>query len=361
METVTIKVKKEFYNFFLEIRDKLDPSGKTKFKTLKNPKKTGSGTLLDGKALCSTHEDMDFEIPKCYLNQFNYINDGVSNLSDNEKIVVITQDVENKCLFCGSNNLSKEHIFPQWMRDYFKEKVFTGTLYARSDEEDLLNSLQSGVSKGKESSYGYTSPQVCVTCNTTWMSNLEEKVKAILVRSSTDLKTSVAELGLNEEKSQLVALWLLVKAVLLAQKDSLNPTIPENSYEFVRKGKIPASFMIEITDCDSHDLNYIVNKGASALGSLLRLNSFDRMLAEVMTKDFFMVSLQIGNFLFRVSYFDESNGLKREVCIKPTISLFPYKIELPFNFNSEAEELWKKTQNSLKLHIFNIGLSLTDF
>jgi hypothetical protein len=74
-----------------------------------------------------------------------------------------------------------------------------------------------------------------------------------------------------------------------------------------------------------------------------------------------MVCLHVGNFLFRVSYFDESNGLKREGCIKPTTFLFPFGYDIPFKSIENEQEMWNAVENNLKLSVFNIGISLTDF
>lgn len=115
----------------------------------------------------STDIEMELEIPKRYWKPFTRINQIVSKLNINEKIMVIPKFENNKCVFCGSENTNREHLFAVWMRKYFQETTFSSTLHVRAPEEDLLNSLNSGLSKGSESSCGYTTHEVCVECNGT--------------------------------------------------------------------------------------------------------------------------------------------------------------------------------------------------
>lgn len=360
IETTRIKVKSEWYLYLSEIRDVLNPYGKTGLSIL-SPKKDKTEGMISHKENKELDvKEVELEIPKCYLSPFTRINDIVSGLQANEKIAVIPKFENNKCVFCGSENTNREHLFGIWMRNYFEEKTFNSTLHSRHLKEDLLDSLKSGLSKGSESSYGYTTQQVCVQCNGTWMSQLEEKAKSIIAFDSTTLKSTIQRLNLNEYNSNQLAMWITVKAILLSTKANLVPPLPQNSLEDLKKGTMPNHFLVEIADCETYDLGFIVNKGGSALGNLLRLKLMDKVIADNLTEDFFMVSIQIGHYLFRVSYFDESKGLKREGCIRPTNMLFPYGYKMPYFEIDNEQERWQQIDNKFKLHIFNIGLSLTD-
>lgn len=361
IETVSIKVKSEWYSYLSEIRDMLNPYGKTNLKIISSKSANKEGLVFHETLVNYSEKEMELEIPKHYIKPFARINEILSKLGKNEKIAIIPKFEKNKCIFCGSDNISGEHIFAKWMRNYFEEKTFSNTLHTRLPEVDLLTTLHSGLSKGTESSYGYTTHHVCISCNTTWMSQLEENVKAILIFEPKKLKTNLSELNLDKHNAKQIALWITVKAILLSIKSNLTPILPDNACREIKEGKIPYGFLVEIADCETYDLNFIVNKGAFALGSLLRLKLMDRKIAEEMTNDFFMVCAQVGNFLFRVSYFDESKGLIREGCIRQTKVLYPYGFILPYKIIENEKEKWGKAGDNLKLHIFNIGLSLTDY
>lgn len=360
IETNNIKVKPEWYIYLTEIRDILNPFGTTGLTILSGKKEKSGGLISYRENTKLTDTEMELEIPKYYFKTFTRINEIVSELNGNEKIAIIPKFENNKCVFCGSENTNREHLFAVWMRKYFLEKTFSSNLHSRLPEENLLNSLNSGLSKGSESSYGYTTHKVCVECNGTWMSQLEEKVKSILTNDSTTLNNTISSLDLNEYNSNQLALWVTVKAILLSIKNNLTPVLPRNTMEDLKRGAMTNGFLVEIAECETYDLNFIANKGVSALGSLLRLKVMDKVIANDLTKDFFMVSIQIGNFLFRVSYFDETKGLKREACIRPTAILYPYGYKMPYLKIDNEQERWEEVEGKLKLYIFNIGLSLTD-
>lgn len=192
------------------------------------------------------------------------------------------------------------------------------------------------------------------------MSQLEEKVKSIIAINSTTLKTTVNALKLNEYISNQLALWITVKAILLSIKANISPVLSLNALEDLKKGVMHNGFLVEIAECEIYDLNFIVNKGASASGSLLRLKIMNKVIATDLTKDFFMVSIQIGYLLFRVSYFDETKELKREGCIKPTAILFPYEYNMPYLKTENEQKRWQEVGDKFKFNIPNIGISLTN-
>ena len=358
IDMVTIKIKSEWYEYLSEIRDVLDPFGKTGLTILSGKKEEGMVSHKEKKN--DNKSDIDLVIHKTYINQFSRINALVSELNNNEKIVVIPRFENDKCIFCNSIDTSKEHIFAAWMKNYFEEKIFRSTLHTKLPEENLLNSLQSGLTKGAESSYGYTSHHVCINCNNTWLSQLEETVKNILVVKDEQLKTKIYQLDLNHKSANQLARWIIIKAILLSIKAKLTPSLPQNCLQMLKKGDIANGFLVEIAECESTDLNFIVNKGVSAMGIPLKLKRMDKTAANEIALDFFMVTIQIGHFLFRISYFDESRGLKRVSWIKRTTPLFPYNYNLKYSEIKQEEDKWNQIEDSIKLHIFNLGLMLTD-
>ncbi len=361
IETVSIKVKSEWHTYLSDIRDILNPNGNTSLTIMSNYKNKDKGLQSYKDIKDSVIKEIEIEIPKSYLKPFTRINNLISQFDINDKIVVIPKFENNKCVFCGSTDTNKEHIFAKWMKDYFDEKTFRSTLHVRIPEENLLKTLQSGVSKGAESSYGYTTQYVCIKCNGTWMSQLEETVKSILAVDSTTLKNTINELKLDYNSSQKLAIWITVKSILLSVKASIIPVLPINTLNDLKAGNIPDGFLVEIAECDSSDLNFIINKGGYALGSRFRLKKMDLKVANEIAEDFFIVSIQMGNFLFRISYLNEIKGLKREGCIKQTEILFPFKFDLPYFKIENEQDTWYKIENKLKIHIFNLGLSLIDY
>ena len=84
-----------------------------------------------------------------------------------------------QCIFCGNvGNLTKQHVFPDWLNAYNPEKVThhavrTGRFSARNDP--LIPGLRQG-SLGVQKKR-----KVCATCNNGWISRIENKTKPCLV------------------------------------------------------------------------------------------------------------------------------------------------------------------------------------
>lgn len=360
IETTKIPVPREWYTYLKEITETLNPYGGTGLKILNNKRENNDGLVSHSEEQTSEQSVFKLEIPKTYLQPFTRIIDLVSSLGKGEKIIVIPQHESNKCIFCGSSEVSQEHIFAQWMRAYFPEKKFASTLYARTPDDKLLETLKSGVTKGTESSYGYTSHMVCAECNSTWMSQLEEKAKGILVDENDVFREKISELKLDDQNSKQLALWLIVKSILLSLKGNLSPKLPDNALSDIKNDDIPEGFIIEIAEVESSDIDFIVNKGINAFADLLSVEKLDKRIAEDIANEFFMVNIQVHHFIFRVTYLDESRGLKREAWIRPTKILYPKSYRLRYKKIENEQELWDRVENNLKLHVFNIGLKLID-
>jgi len=61
---------------------------------------------------------------------------------------------------------------------------------------------------------------VCKTCNNTWMSQLENDAKSILVRNNKLI--DVIPDNISGTYAEKLSLWLIVKALLLANRTFLN-------------------------------------------------------------------------------------------------------------------------------------------
>lgn len=360
IETTEIPVPREWYTYLKEITETLNPFGGTGLKILNKKKGNNDGLVSHSAEQASEQSVFNLEIPKTYLQPFTRIIDLVSTLEKGEKIIVIPQHESNKCIFCGSSEVSQEHIFAQWMRAYFPEKKFASTLHARTPDDKLLETLKSGVSKGTESSYGYTSHMVCADCNGTWMSQLEEKVKGILVDKNDVFREKIRDLKLDDSNIKQLALWIIVKAILLLLKANISPKLPPKALSELKHGNVPDGFLVEITEVESSDINFIAIKGIKAFADLINVKKLDKRIADDIANDFIMVNIQLNHFIFRVTYLDESKGLKREAWIRPTKVLYPKNYRLRYKKIENEQVMWDRVENNLKLHVFNIGIRLVD-
>lgn len=152
------------------------------------------------------------------------------------------------CIFCsGNGKLSKEHLWPEWIR---------GRLLAKHDEK-YLNEIYSGEAKqemslklSKEQNGSLASLKfrvVCESCNNGWMSQIEENVKPFFSRA---LSSSIQ--NVDESMQASIANWIAMKIMVAEQSDGKTMvTPPEDIKEFYLTKFVPSYYRIYI---GKHDL-----------------------------------------------------------------------------------------------------------
>jgi hypothetical protein len=116
-----------------------------------------------------------------------------------------------KCIFCGSPDLTKEHIFPRWSHKYMaprkRGRVISqvGTIYHDRDERRLVK-LPGQVRDWRVKC-------VCggthLTCNGGWMRRIEDMAKPILVPLIQGKQRH-----LSASDQIIVATWAVLKAMI---------------------------------------------------------------------------------------------------------------------------------------------------
>lgn len=118
------------------------------------------------------------------------------------------------CIFCGGGSLSREHVWPRWAAELLPDAPGALlTLYekpvtqpgppTKEKERNRQGSLKS-----------HRVRAVCRSCNSGWMSRLEESVRPVL----TPLIVG-AEASLSASDQELLFRWLTLK-VMVAEHDS---------------------------------------------------------------------------------------------------------------------------------------------
>jgi hypothetical protein len=163
--TTSMMVKAGWHDFvktnFIEF---INPNGQTKITIQKQAKNHDLSEDLN-QAMTS------LDVPIIYEHSFNHLLNQINNLKNDEKIIFSIAFEPPKCLFCRSAEVSKEHIFPKWLRPFIKETTFDGTVFSNFGNETLDKVFKSATTKGKkESSHGFTAKLACIGCNTGWMS-----------------------------------------------------------------------------------------------------------------------------------------------------------------------------------------------
>lgn len=345
------KFPKSWKNNILELIEKLELNGKTGLKVLKQKNRPVDEIQV-------TDELTEVNVPKNYAKPFSYISKTLASLEPNEKLVVIPRFSPPKCIFCGSMDTSKEHIFAEWLRPYFKVQEFKSTLCitAASDGEGLDTFLQSGFENRKEYSDGYTTEEVCSSCNNTWMSDLEKNAKSILVTNDEKVTENLEDI--DKYDAYLLSRWLLKISLLLIYKTIYQSVFFPDQYRSLKEGYIPNGVIVEVTEAQSYKLNFSCSYRANPLvlikGKKIPSN-------EELADNFFIVCIQIGKLLFRISFLPPDSPLCRKTGLKRTNILFPWKSFLPFCNLDTDEETWSGVvAEDIEMQVFGSAMFLDD-
>lgn len=142
------------------------------------------------------------------------------------------------CIFCGvKGNISKEHFWPQWLAAYLS----SSTAHISELHEGLAK--QPAVLQRRSERQGSVVTKkiraVCTTCNNTWMSAAETKVKPIILRLLGGSGT------VTVEEASSLAYWVALKSIVgehASEGTALTP--PQERHAFREQQSVPYFFRL---------------------------------------------------------------------------------------------------------------------
>ncbi|MBG1269662.1 hypothetical protein [Nostoc sp. WHI] len=153
---------------------------------------------------------------------------------------------------------------------------------------------------------------------------------------------------------------LLKTSLLLINKTTYHQVFSLNQYKNIKEGCIPNGVTVEVAYSESYTLNFVSTYRVNKLIPV-RFKNISLTQAKELTDSFFMVSIQIGRLIFRVSYLPPNSLIMREMCLKTTETLYPWKSNLPFYKVDTSEEIWNEAvSHGLELHMFHSSMTLVD-
>ncbi|OQP64628.1 hypothetical protein [Niastella populi] len=241
---------------------------------------------------------------------------------------------KRQCIFCGSKDLSREHIYSKWIFTILqaKEKVFKPSFHfiERSNANEYADNFSNDVSDGREIRYDdFTLKQVCNACNNGWMSELEVKVKNIFV----DLLDNCLDINhISADDALTLSQWVILKTMLASLTTQQKIVFSTMAYRLIQKGIIPEGFIVEVTKMKYSNLNYMIG------GPIVR-KAFDisREELDFAIMNLYKACLQIGNIAFRVSFLRTEIPVFRKQIIRKLFVLYPYKSKMPFDKQPNEE------------------------
>ncbi len=242
---------------------------------------------------------------------------------------------KRECIFCDSQDLSKEHIYSKWLFDLIKpdKGVFTPSFHIieKSTSNELIDRFLEDKSDGRVIRYNdFTLKQVCKNCNNGWMSELESSVKTIIFNLENDENNSVS--NINIEDALTLSQWAILKIMLASLASQKKIYFNKMSYNLIKKAIIPEGFLVEGIRLNHSGLNFVIG------GPIIR-KSFEisREELDFAASKFYKASLQIGHIAFRISYLRTDIPVFRKQIIRKMFLLYPYKSKLPFDDQNECE------------------------
>lgn len=128
------------------------------------------------------------------------------------------------CVFCASEGLTKEHIWPDWLKHAIPRKD-TSHVFATGESQRRRGSLESSEQKVKWGTGDLHSQKlkvVCADCNHGWMSQLQERAKPVLLPL---INGTSENFDFTEDQCRLIASWAMMFTMVVEFRDALTGAI----------------------------------------------------------------------------------------------------------------------------------------
>jgi hypothetical protein len=292
-----------------------------------------------------------------YKGFFIHLANTIKELKADEDILVSYIQKRQHCIFCQSRNISSEHIFAKWMRPYFNNEMFEGLAFVSTPVENSSKVWQVPYKMRSESSIGFVLVGVCVSCNTGWMSKIEDRVKSILSNGHR-LHDTIDGLSLKVDDQFILSKWIFLKFLTINAKSELWNYRQQEWFSDLKDGRISDGFLIEIIQADNSNLDFCHSNIIHDRGIKVSRITLDE--AKKLLWNFASMTLQIGHFYFRISFLDERTGLKRVSSLIRSEVLFPPNKSIAFNSKGSLAALvsqgtfdWDSMLSGNKLALIN--------
>lgn len=360
---VSVRVPLEWVHFLEPITDLLWLDRHVRLKTLVPHKDEISAIdqfvyLKESETQSISSIRIDLQLPKKYRLPIQNLVSQLERLSPNQKIVVVPIIDKEKCVFCSSDKVSKEHIFPVWLLRQFEQLTFQPSVLIATEAEgfNALEAMKSRLSVNRRTE-AITTKSICKTCNETWMSQLEERTKNILIGTDGRLKDSLSLLNTSTEG---LAMWLLKIALLLPYGLMQHPAnFPQHFYQDLKNGLLPKGLLVELGRTSSYKLDFELTDRPSAY----KLQTLSVNDAKQMNGEYICFCVQIGHLLFRLSYFPPKHVLHRLILsgVGQMKVIYADEAELKYYDNPAGYELWNASlEMGFELYSLRWGILISD-
>jgi hypothetical protein len=222
--------------------------------------------------------------------------------------------LQKKCVFCRGFGMSKEHFWPDWLGDHIKttinDKHTTEVLSGQVKRPPTLK-------KKKERMGNLITVKfrvVCEKCNNGWMSQLEERIKPILVAIIEGEDFTLGKASLSD-----LARWVVMKVIVLEQSEENTQVTPESDRIGFCNGLMPKYFNVFMGRQDSSHSSGILRQSITIGLPEEGLPKLNGMKRNTQTVSFILGPIFFYVITCRLDNFD----LCEKLNIHPLKKIFP--------------------------------------
>ncbi|OLN27606.1 hypothetical protein [Desulfosporosinus metallidurans] len=202
-------------------------------------------------------------------------------------------ETKRVCVFCGNKNLSKEHIFAQWL---LKELGILGNDVIMTH----ANFAGMPISNRKHPFSKLVNGLVCEKCNNGWMSQLEGDCQQHII-NLMNLNGIKTELIFLEEHYETVAKWAFKNVILLNSATNYRQLVPTKHYISLYEGNIPNGVFIDLAFSKN---NPTIEWRQTPGGLVIK----DKSLPFRTDASRYTITFQIKNLLIKVVFYDSEEN-----------------------------------------------------
>ena len=138
-----------------------------------------------------------------------------------------------KCIFCGGSQVSKEHIFAKWMKEFLPSE-FPKTRHIATFNSRFASPTEPKITFRNGTPRSQKLRVVCEKCNNGWMSQLQQETKPILLPF---LRGEWNEL--ETETRVVLASWVTMFVMVIEFRDHDTIAASEGERSLFRSSRAP--------------------------------------------------------------------------------------------------------------------------
>lgn len=141
-----------------------------------------------------------------------------------------------RCVFCGANEVTDEHVWPDWISRFLNEEVLPDAEFGKlryETDPSTLEKRQVGRTWGGPQ-LDIKVKRVCEPCNNRWMSDIE---KAAIPYLKPMIRGD--QVDLDRRARELVATWAFLRVVMAEYTHPDQIAVPESHRRWLYKERKP--------------------------------------------------------------------------------------------------------------------------